>query len=640
MLRGISGTRTSFNLIIPVLIIVCLSQFVYLNTLSNQFVYDDEFIITNNSFIKTWNNFPKLFNREYFEYSGELSYRPVATATYFIDHALWRLAPAGYHFTNNCLHTLNAALLFFLLLHLFRHTGGAFAGALLFACHPVLSETVNAVCFREDLLACAFFLSSFLLYCKTNARRSYFLYAASLICYFFGIFSKEIAITLPLLIFLYDVLFTGMCKKTLHYYSGYVFVTLFYLIIRFVFLHNPVESTVSYPENSIWVNCLTMSKVCAYYIKLLFLPVKLCSDYVIPRSFSLREPAVAVSLFLIVSVAAVVYKLFIHHKRLVFSPAWFFITLLPVLNIIPIENIMAERYLYLPAVSFCILCAGLIAHDRHTSVFFGKQYVIAAILSGTVILFSIKTLNRNKVWESQSALWENTAKTSPDSFKAHNNLGNFYRDSGRLDEAIDEFHHALRLFENYAEAHNNLGITYRKKGMHEEAYNEYQKALQLNPDYPDVHNNLGVLYTKINRSDLAMEEFKRAIKSKQMYSDAHNNLGILYAYTGELDLAIESFKNAISSRPDHPDAYANLGTAYLKKGMYDEAIQQFLKAISYDNQYVKAYYYLSTAYWNKGQYEKAAETCRMILSIDPTHGDTLTLLNTIEQRQGRTQTAQ
>lgn len=113
MIRGISGTRTSFHLIIPIFIIVCLSQFVYLNALSNQFVYDDEFIITNNSFIKTWDNFPKLFNREYFEHSGELSYRPVVTATYFIDYALWRLAPAGYHFTNNCLHSLNAVLLFF-----------------------------------------------------------------------------------------------------------------------------------------------------------------------------------------------------------------------------------------------------------------------------------------------------------------------------------------------------------------------------------------------------------------------------------------------------------------------------------------------------------------------------------------------
>ncbi|MBM4054452.1 MAG: tetratricopeptide repeat protein [Planctomycetes bacterium] len=633
ILQGTSGTKNWLHLCIPIFIIVCLSQFIYLNSLSNQFVYDDEFIITNNPFIKTWDNFPKLFSREYFEYSGELSYRPAVTATYFIDYALWKLTSFGYHFANNCLHSLNAVLVFFLLLHLFKHTGGAFAGALIFACHPVLSETVNAVCFREDLLACTFFLSSFLFYNRTKLKCSYLFYAASLACYFFGIFSKEIAITLPLLLFLCDALYRESFKKNIRYYAGYVFITIFYLAIRFIILHNPEESTVSYPGNSILVNCLTMSKVFVYYIKLFFLPTKLCSDYVIPRSFSLSEPSVITSFLMIVSVAVIVYKLFTYHKELLFSFVWFFISLLPVLNIIPIENIMAERYLYLPAVSFSMLCAGFIVSCKKTIPFSNKSYGII-ILACMLILFSVKTYNRNKVWKTQSVLWESTVKTTPDSFKAHNNLGNFYRDSGKLDQAIEEFHRALNLFENYAEAHNNLGITYRKKGMYEEAYNEYQKALQLNPGYSGAHNNLGVLYTKINKTDLAIEEFKQAIANERIYPDAHNNLGVLYAHLGRLDLAIEEFRNAISDKPDYPEAYNNLGTAYLKKGMYEEAINELLKAITYNNRDIKAYYTLSTAYWNKGYYGKAAEICKKILSIDPNHQDAITLLNAINQKTG------
>src|SRR3972149_1946991 len=95
-------SKISKNPSLPVLIlvIVCLSQFVYLNSLSNQFVYDDEFTIVTNYFIKTWNNFPLLFNSDYFKLSGELSYRPVVTLSYFIDYTLWKLNPFGFHLPN------------------------------------------------------------------------------------------------------------------------------------------------------------------------------------------------------------------------------------------------------------------------------------------------------------------------------------------------------------------------------------------------------------------------------------------------------------------------------------------------------------------------------------------------------------
>ena len=98
-------------------------------------------------------------------------------------------------------------------------------------------------------------------------------YFASVGCYLLGIFSKEMAITLPLLIFLYDLIFTkvqSLSYKLTRYYTGYILATIFYLLMRFVVLHNPVESHVSYPGGSIFINFLTMSKVLASYMKLFF----------------------------------------------------------------------------------------------------------------------------------------------------------------------------------------------------------------------------------------------------------------------------------------------------------------------------------------------------------------------------------
>src|SRR3990170_4464809 len=204
-------SKISKNPSLPVLIlvIVCFSQFIYLNSLSNQFVYDDEFTIVTNYFVKTWNNFPLLFNSDYFKLSGELSYRPVVTLSYFIDYTLWKLNPFGFHLTNTLLHTLNSVLLFFLLKRIFNCQTTSFAATLIFLCHPVLSEAVNAISYREDLLAATFFIAAFLLYMKTSKEERSFspAYFASVGCYLLGVFSKEMAITLPLLIFLHDVIF-------------------------------------------------------------------------------------------------------------------------------------------------------------------------------------------------------------------------------------------------------------------------------------------------------------------------------------------------------------------------------------------------------------------------------------------------
>ena len=95
--------RPGLEKILP-LTIILISILLYLNTLPNTFVYDDAYVITENYFIKSWGNLPKLFTKDYLPFSGELSYRPIVTLTYFFDYAIWRQNPLGYHLTNVILH--------------------------------------------------------------------------------------------------------------------------------------------------------------------------------------------------------------------------------------------------------------------------------------------------------------------------------------------------------------------------------------------------------------------------------------------------------------------------------------------------------------------------------------------------------
>ncbi|MCF6148229.1 MAG: tetratricopeptide repeat protein, partial [Candidatus Kuenenia sp.] len=580
----------------------CLPILIYLTSLSNQFVYDDETILVTNYFVKTLSNLPNLFNANYFKSSGELSYRPVTTLSYFFDYALWKLLPFGFHLTNLILHTINAILAFFLFKKFFTGTVTSFLSILIFLCHPVLSETVNAIGYRDDLLAATFFLAAFLLYIKTRRNYSHLVYFASVICFIFGIFSKEMAITLPLLIFLYDVTFTKKSHfryKFTRYYMGYIGAVLFYILVRFVLLRSPAETHVSYPNNSIFENIFTMPKVFATYIKMLIIPANLSADYVVPY-FSLHTSiSTLLSILFLSSFIIIVGKSFFYSRTVFYSLIWFLATLLPVLNIIPIENIMADRYLYLPSLGFCMIIGYLIKNCHKKFYCIKRPYCAIYIVLPIFIVFSIITTKRNTVWYNNTTLWGNTAKTTPTSFRVHNNLGNYYRETGRLDDSIREFNYALTLNPNYIQAHNNLGITYEKKGLIKDAIEEYKAALKINPSYPFPHNNLGLIYAKTNLLDKAIDEFKKAIHHKPDYSEALNNLGV----------------------------------TDIRKGLNEEAITALLNAVKYDNSNTDAHYNLSVAYFQNGQLDKAFEMANVVLNLNLNHNEIHTLRSLINEKK-------
>src|SRR3989338_9083171 len=166
-----STTKNHHLLSISFILIIAIA--IYSNTLKNGFVHDDEFTIVNNTLIKNFSNISKLFTKEYFSTSGEMSYRPVVTFTYFLDYAIYGIKPWGYHLTNLLLHAMNGVILYiFLTLLITHHSSLITLISLLFITHPVLTEAVNAISFREDLLCFLFFISALILYISLKARSS------------------------------------------------------------------------------------------------------------------------------------------------------------------------------------------------------------------------------------------------------------------------------------------------------------------------------------------------------------------------------------------------------------------------------------------------------------------------------------
>lgn len=644
---------------LKILLIIALPLIAFLNTLDNTFVYDDVFTITDNYFIRNWGNFPAFFTDDYFKYSGEVTYRPVVTFSYFIDYSLWHLNPAGFHLTNILLHAVNAVLVYLLISAVSRSSTASFLPSILFALHPILTEAVNGISYREDLFATTFFLGSALLFIQSAIRNPqskihyYFLYIPALFSYLLALCSKEMAITLPLIIFLLDWLLgdKGRIKKNIiNYYIGFILVSIFYLFLRFVWFHNPVEKQLMYPDNSFLVNLLTMPKIFCSYIKLFFFPISFNAEYIIAHTKTPFAATFILSIIFLGVIGVITYRFYHHSRCLFFFMLWFFVTLAPMLNIMPIANIMAERYLYLPSVGFCAILAYItIGIWRYACTFISWEggnlnvstsrfnqlllVFVTCLILIPAVQYSVFTIKRNKIWKDPFTFWSKTVEDSPNSSRAHNNLGMIYLQKDKTDLAICEFQASIAI-ESDPEYHHNLGMAYQKKGMKEEALQEYYRVLAVNPNSALTYNNMGNILIDTGRFDEGILKFKEAVRLKPSYYDAHYNLGLAYFKKGLLDASIGEFELAIHYEPDHAEAHSCLGTAYANKGQFDKAIVEIEEAVRQKPNYPNAYKNLGLIYLNyKKDIQKALYCFNEFLKLDPKNREAGNIRKTIEELQ-------
>lgn len=477
-------------------LISAFSFLLYLNATHGKFVYDDFKIIVDNSFIKEWQYLPKIFTKDYFFISGEMSYRPLVTISYFADYAIWGLNPFGFHLTNVILHTINAALFYLLLRAVLHNDRVVVLSVFFFVTHPILVETVNAVGYREDLLTATFFLTSLIyftkydtLFSRESVTRGRFAvsYAISLIAYLCALFSKEMAITLPVILLLFVVFSsnqkTWLClvKRFKGIFIGYLAISLFYIIMRFVVFSNPALK-IAHQPGGIRVNVFTMIKILASYIKLSFFPLNLNADYVVSPVTHPLEMSSVLSVTFLISIFVIFAILCKTRNMFACWMAWFFFTLLPVMNILPIGNIMAERYLYIPVLGFCVAKGILIYRitDRTLSPRaiplrrIVQQVLVAIMLGG----YGVSIIRNNGVWRDELTLWMKTIICSPDSYRAHCNPGNVCIESGLIENAQKEYQTALSINPNDDSVHSNLKNVYSKQGLMDKTCIEYKETIK------------------------------------------------------------------------------------------------------------------------------------------------------------------
>ncbi len=557
------------------LLLLGVSFALYANALEGGFIFDDHA------------TFRKKAVREQSVTELLDDYRPLRYISYRIDEGiLGSNEPWVYHVFNTLYHGITAFAVFLVLRRL-AGGGAALAGALLFAAHPVQTESVAYLSGRRDLLSTLLYLLALLAWMSTRTSwfevgfkpRTRWLLPA-LVLFVLAFFTKEMAASLPLVCLLFDALIEpararrrlratvlwprllarGRRILTPALYAAGAAAGL--AAAAYVLLGGATRQGW---HGGSWVsNYATSAGLVSHYALLLLFPLRLLGDHsydAYPLSHSFVEPKVLLSLAGLAAGIWVAVRCRRRAPLVTFGLGWFLLTLLPVLQIRPFHEIAADHYLYLPSVGFCLLAG--VGFERLRARF-GRPAAWAA-LGIVLVAFSVRTVIRNRDWRDEEAFWKATLATAPRCARASLNLGSIYAGRAKAEKdpaarsalfntAAHFMRRAVEIRPSYAFARVSLGGVYRELGDREAARREWEEALRIveGMEWPAVHP--GHIYLLLDRFDEAAAAFAELLASGHRQATAlsgllnsHKTLGNIAVAGGRRADALPHFRKALEA---------------------------------------------------------------------------------------------
>jgi len=548
--------------LIPIGLIIVLGFFAYANSVQGEFLWDDEILITHNAEIKKVTNVPKLFlpDKRRDDARAYSLYRPMRELSFLSDYALWRLNPAGFHFTNILLHVAAALCLYWTINLIFSNRLLASFASFLFVVHPVHAEAVTYISGRADPLSLTLILTCFALYIRNVKAKKAANYFFIIFFYLLALLSKEGSLVFPALILTYHFAFKS--KLDGKAFSSIVFISLAYIFIRIQI------AGFSLPHVSGDVGIVNrlpgFFAAITDYLRLLILPFNLHMEYGNPL-FNYTDPKVISGLVLTVLLLAYAARERNRNNLIFFSISWFFITLLPVSNLYPFNAYMAEHWLYIPSIGFFLIVSQGLTYLYNKKKFKNITITAAALL---VIFYLSLTVKQNKYWQNPIALFQRTIKYAQDSPRLYNDLGVAYMRRGNNENAISSFNKAIELAPNsVTNAYYNMALVYIRTGRTENALSTLRQGVINCPNAAYLHSAFAVMLAENGRLREAIKEAKRAIEldvyNPIFYYNTglvyeHNELGIRYGKGADLRKAGDNYLSALEIAPDYEDARRNL----------------------------------------------------------------------------------
>ena len=585
-------------------------------SLNNGFTnWDDEIHIQDNPEIRSLS--PQNILR-IFQSTSTNGYIPLTMLSFAIEYHFFKLNPFVYHLNNLLLHLGVVYLIFILSRHMGLSLRASFVATMLFAIHPMHVESVVWVSERKDVLYAFFYMLSLVTYGRYVQNKNIRDYGLTLVFGFLSVLAKPMALSLPLVFFVYDF-FQGrkfdlkvFCEKIPHFFYMVPIVWVTYNLQVRVPQGNPIEGAL------IWIWTFV------FYIQKFLFPTTMVPYYQLPEPVGFFQPVYGLAVFLFSLIGGIVWvwrkNRWVKFAMMFYVASIFFLLRFDGHDI----NVVADRYMYLPSLGLCVLIGVLadfglsIVSSRKKFLFYGA-YLSCGFLVATLAL---KTFLLTGIWKDSLSLWNYVIQNTSDVAFAYSNRGRAYDDLGQEDLALRDYQKALGIDSTYARAYNHRGAVYYRRGQYAAALEEFHKAIQHNPVFVDAYCNRGNVYRKEGRFDLALADYSKAIALNPNCAQAYNNRAVAFESKDQDQLALKDYQQALILNPYYIEAYYNKGNLYRKNKEYPLAVENYSKALGLSPEHIESYNNRGICYKNLKEYDLALNDYKKALQINPRYAKT------------------
>jgi len=566
----------------PYIIISLVVVLSYAPTFTGEFILDDNPLIRNNTYITEPHSLVSYFEQEDGRVERENSrnehtgyYRPFVNVTYRMDYKLWGMNPQGFRATNLLLHLLTCFFLFRFIVLLVNDREAAFWATLLFALHPVNTESVSWISARNNILVTLFFLMSLYCYIKAWEAQSCLHLTGSVLFFVFAVFSKEFGLLLLPCIFFYQRFLSGNKRnvsREIISYLPFLFIGFGYFVLR-----KMVTGSWLTPSEAghLWERIYFAPYLIAWNLKLILLPYSL-HNFIInyPTSYLNWQ---AFAGFCYITLLVVLTWKARKNKLVIFSIFSFHAALFPILNIIHTSavTLISMRWLYFPLIFLSLAATQLIDNALSKNRFLSiTLFSLALIYSGTY-----SYILNNNLWHDEDTFFRQEMLHFNNYFYAGGLAENLFNKKD-YQEAERYFMIAIDHYPKDAKNHINYSALLTGTGRQEEAILLLERAKSLamtRNERGQWHNNMGTACFDLNKYEDALKHFKKAVEFCSGEFQPWSNLGAVYGALGDYVNSVSALRKGQEVAPDSVQIKKNLALAYYRMGNYAQAISVLKK---------------------------------------------------------------
>ena len=607
--------------------IFVLALAVYIPVMGGGFIWDDDWLITDNPRMKTPDGLVKFWRGGY-----DPDYYPLNWTSLWVEYQLWGDKPLevwgvhinGYHVSNILMHAVSAVLVWQVLRRL--KIPGAWLAGVIFAVHPVNVATVAWISERKNTLSMIFYLAAILAFLDFDSRRDWRWYVASLAAFVLALLSKTSVVMTPMV--LLGCLWwrrNRIGRRDLLAAAPFFLLSMGAAALGIWFQTNRViaDTVIHSPGENFFWRLAMAGTVPWFYLYKALLPVNLAAIY--PRWQIDTKSIVSFLPGLALLGCAAIFWRYRNGwgKPALMAMGYLLLSLFPVLGFFDMYyllfSLVADHWQYVAIVGTIALAAG-------TGTWWARRQGqsvrrLAGVAAGVVVaVLSILTWRHAGVYSDLETLWRDNVAKYPTAWMAYFNLAGPVDNNGHAEEAIADYKTCIRINPAYDKAYVNIGTMLFRQGKSIEAAEWYAQAIAVNPRSAMAHSNLAVMLHTNGRTQEALGHLYTAIADDDRYFDAHANLGTILDTLGQYDEAIKQWRISLELR-DARDIRLLLASLLAKRGADQEAVKEYTLIVRGDPNFADGFFQLGLLWAKMGDIGRAKEYFQHVLELKPDYVD-------------------